>query len=121
MSHRPSCPQGSWPRPTFEVADVFRIKGESYNSSHVLTPEQGRLLRDIPACRTAILGGHEDVCDTCGFTRPAYNSCRNRHCLEAAGGEWSTLAGPKWSRALAGKRGEEWSTGLPFRFLAAVR
>ena len=41
--------------------------------------------------------------------------------MEAAAWEWSTLAGPKWSRALAGKRGEEWSTGIPFRFLAAVR
>jgi len=27
-----------------------------------------------------VLGGHLDVCDTCGHTRPAYNSCRNRHC-----------------------------------------
>ncbi len=43
------------------------------------------------------------------------------HYVEAAAGEWSTLAGPKWSRALAGKRGEEWSTGISFRFLAAVR
>ena len=44
----------------------------------------------------------------------------SRLTLEAAAGEWSTLAGPKWSRALAGKRGEEWSTGISFRFLAAV-
>lgn len=31
-------------------------------------------------CRTANLGGHVDVCRSCGFERPAYNSCRNRHC-----------------------------------------
>jgi len=31
-------------------------------------------------CRTAELGGHVDVCRSCGFERPAYNSCRNRHC-----------------------------------------
>lgn len=31
-------------------------------------------------CRTADLGGHVDVCRSCGFERPAYNSCRNRHC-----------------------------------------
>jgi|SoiMethySBSTD1v2_1073268.scaffolds.fasta_scaffold304775_1 putative transposase/transposase-like zinc-binding protein len=37
-------------------------------------------MRDIVACRTAILGGHLDVCPDCGFNRPAYNSCRNRHC-----------------------------------------
>ncbi len=43
----------------------------------------------IVRCRTAELGGHKDVCRQCGFERPAYNSCRNRHCpkcqaLEAA-------------------------------------
>jgi hypothetical protein len=37
-------------------------------------------MRDIETCRTAVLGGHLDVCDACGDTRPAYNSCRNRHC-----------------------------------------
>jgi len=37
-------------------------------------------MRAIELCRTAALGGHLDVCDTCGYERPAYNSCRNRHC-----------------------------------------
>jgi hypothetical protein len=37
-------------------------------------------MRDIVACRTAVLGGHLDVCDTCGHAEPSYNSCRNRHC-----------------------------------------
>lgn len=37
-------------------------------------------MRAIESCRTAALGGHLEVCDTCGFERPAYNSCRNRHC-----------------------------------------
>lgn len=35
----------------------------------------------IEACRTAVLGGHVDVCQDCGTRRdPAYNSCRNRNC-----------------------------------------
>jgi len=34
----------------------------------------------IESCRTSVLGGHLDVCDGCGYQRPAYNSCRNRHC-----------------------------------------
>jgi len=34
----------------------------------------------IESCRTSVLGGHLDVCDACGYQRPAYNSCRNRHC-----------------------------------------
>ncbi len=39
-------------------------------------------MRDIEACRTEALGGHLDVCPcgSCDFSRPAYNSCRNRHC-----------------------------------------
>lgn len=37
-------------------------------------------MRDIETCRTVVLGGHLDVCDACGDARPAYNSCRNRHC-----------------------------------------
>ena len=37
-------------------------------------------MRDIETCRTAVLGGHLDVCDACGHAVPSYNSCRNRHC-----------------------------------------
>jgi hypothetical protein len=62
------------------VAEVFRRHGPAYRESHVLTPGQGKVLRDVVACRTAALGGHLDVCDTCGHSEPSYNSCRNRHC-----------------------------------------
>lgn len=72
-------------RPRFEVADVFRASIESYRQNHVLTSEQERVVRDLLACRTAALGGHIDVCDDCGFERPAYNSCRNRHCPKCQG------------------------------------
>jgi hypothetical protein len=34
----------------------------------------------LASCRTAALGGHKQVCDHCGHTEIAYNSCRNRHC-----------------------------------------
>jgi hypothetical protein len=39
-------------------------------------------MRDIELCRTEALGGHLDVCPACDcdFSRPSYNSCRNRHC-----------------------------------------
>ena len=42
-------------------------------------------------CRTAALGGHIEQCDSCGFERPAYNSCRNRHCPKC-----QSLAKIKW-------------------------
>jgi hypothetical protein len=79
-------PHGSAPlpsgkgRPRIEVADIFRSHGEVYRQTHVLSQAQRAAMRAIEVCRTAQLGGHVDVCDTCAFARPAYNSCRNRHC-----------------------------------------
>ena len=65
-----------------EVADIVRAYGPAFLAQHgpSLSPEQRRALADIAACRTAVLGGHVEACDACGFERPAYNSCRNRHC-----------------------------------------
>lgn len=67
-------------RPRFEIADVFAAHGETYRGRHRLSGGQLRAMRDIEACRTASLGGHVDVCPKCDFSRPSYNSCRNRHC-----------------------------------------
>jgi len=63
-----------------EIADIFRAHGEVYRQKHALLPEQRDAMRAIEVCRTEVLGGHVDVCDACGLARPAYNSCRNRHC-----------------------------------------
>jgi hypothetical protein len=43
------------------------------------------VLRAIAQCRTAALGGHVEACESCGTTRIAYNSCRNRHCPKCQG------------------------------------
>ena len=59
-----------------EVADILRDHAHGLE----LTREQARAVRDIVACRSARLGGHLEVCPSCGFSREAYNSCRNRHC-----------------------------------------
>jgi hypothetical protein len=59
-----------------EVADVLRDHAHGL----FLSKDQARAVRDIVACRTERLGGHLHVCLECGFSRPAYNSCRNRHC-----------------------------------------
>jgi len=67
-------------RAPIEVADVFRAHGEAYRQSHALPGNQLKVMRAIERCRTEALGGHLDVCLGCGFERPAYNSCRNRHC-----------------------------------------
>ena len=58
--------------------EVARFFAARYGTS--LSLDQRRVLLDLANCRTAALGGHLEVCDECGFQRPAYNSCRNRHC-----------------------------------------
>ena len=65
-----------------EITDIFRQHGKAYMLTHgaTLFPEQRRVMRAIEACRTAVLGGHVDECDSCGHRRLSYNSCRNRHC-----------------------------------------
>jgi hypothetical protein len=69
-------------RPALEVADVIRLHGSDFRARYgrALTREQRTALRDLARCRTAALGGHLDRCPDCGHDRPAYNSCRNRHC-----------------------------------------
>jgi hypothetical protein len=60
----------------WEIGDIIRRYGPAYRCG----AEHQRVLRDLAQCRTAALGGHLDVCASCGATRPVYNSCRNRHC-----------------------------------------
>jgi hypothetical protein len=67
-------------RAKLEVADIFRTYGSMYRMLHRLSLQELRVMRAIQRCRTAELGGHLEVCDTCGYSRPAYNSCRDRHC-----------------------------------------
>ena len=67
-------------RPRLEVADIFQKFGPGYREKHALSALQARVMQDIETCRTAVLGGHLYECDCCDFSRPAYNSCRNRHC-----------------------------------------
>jgi hypothetical protein len=63
-----------------EVGDIFRTYGEVYRRDHPMSDRQSKIMRAIQQCRTAALGGHLEVCSDCGFSRPAYNSCRDRHC-----------------------------------------
>lgn len=81
-------------RPRFEVADVFSAHGETYRQGHRLSGDQLKAMRDIVACRTEALGGHLDVCPNGDFSRPSYNSCRNRHCPKC-----QSLAQARWIQA----------------------
>jgi Putative transposase/Transposase zinc-binding domain len=74
-----------------ELADIFRCHGERYQRTHRLSACERKVMRAVSVCRTQELGGHLDRCDLCGFERPAYNSCRNRHCPKC-----QSLAKAKW-------------------------
>ena len=80
MDIKPCAAQPGQKRPRLEVADIFRSASEAFRDRYVPTPEQCKVITAIERCRTAKLGGHLDVCTTCGHETPAYNSCRNRHC-----------------------------------------
>lgn len=81
-------------RPKYELADIVRAHRDELLGSTSLLPEQARALRAIVLCRTAALGGHLDTCTVCGFERPSYNSCRNRHCPKC-----QALAQERWIAA----------------------
>jgi hypothetical protein len=74
-----------------ELADIFRAHGESYRRHHRLPVSHLKIMQAVERCRTAALGGHLQRCDVCGFERPAYNSCTNRHCPKC-----QSLAKAKW-------------------------
>jgi hypothetical protein len=83
-------------RPVLEVADIFRRHGPAYRQDYAdhLGRTERRVMAAIEACRTPALGGHVEHCADCGFSRHAYNSCRNRHCPKCQG-----LARAEWLEA----------------------
>jgi hypothetical protein len=78
-------------RPRWEVADILREYGEAYRRAHSVPGSHRQVMHAIEVCRTAELGGHLEECDSCGFQRPCYNSCRNRHCPKC-----QSLAKARW-------------------------
>lgn len=78
-------------RPRHEVAEIVRVHGGDSRRAHDPSPAQEKVLRHLATCRTSVLGGHIDRCDSCGFERISYNSCRDRHCPKCqstARAEW---------------------------------
>jgi hypothetical protein len=51
-------------RPTLEVADIFRARGESFidRNETRISYQQLKVTRAITRCRTAALGGHVETC-----------------------------------------------------------
>ena len=63
-----------------ELQDVLQRHWDDYAAARPVSAVQAAAAEGIMACRTAVLGGHADVCDDCGRESVSYNSCRNRHC-----------------------------------------
>ncbi|MDZ4064005.1 MAG: IS91 family transposase [Coriobacteriia bacterium] len=76
------------------MADIVRQHGAELQVLVKLSAQQRRALKAIALCRTPALGGHLDVCRSCGHQRAAYNSCRNRHCPKC-----QALAQERWITA----------------------
>ena len=78
-------------RPRFEVAEILRAHAADYQRAHSPSLAQQKVMRHIADCRTAVLGGHVEQCDSCGRQRVSFNSCRDRHCPKcqsAARDDW---------------------------------
>lgn len=81
-------------RRRFDIADIVRRHRATLEADHDLTVAQRKVLSAIELCRTAALGGHVDVCRSCGYEHYRYHSCRNRHCPKC-----QALAQERWIAA----------------------
>jgi hypothetical protein len=62
------------------IQTIFLQHGESFRRENNLSAVQLKAMQAIERCSTENAGFHSYICDTCGYTEIAYNSCRNRHC-----------------------------------------
>ena len=51
-----------------ELADIFNEYSQEYIKKYNLSQEQLKVISAITSCRTSKLGGHADICDSCGPT-----------------------------------------------------
>lgn len=71
---------GEATRAGLDIGEIFERHEEEARRQLFLSAAQRRVMRRIITCRTAALGGHLEECSHCDAERPAYNSCRDRHC-----------------------------------------
>lgn len=62
------------------IANIIHNFLPVLNAKSKLPSHKLRVLDALEKCRTEYMGGHIEACDSCGETRIAFNSCRNRHC-----------------------------------------
>jgi len=64
------------------LARVLQLFGPAYRERYAttLTKQQDRVLRELTACYTPLMGTHEWTCHDCGTVVTVPNACNNRHC-----------------------------------------
>jgi len=62
------------------IQTIFLHHGERFRNENNLSSVQLKAMQAIEKCATVGAGFHSFICDSCGYTNVAYNSCRNRHC-----------------------------------------
>lgn len=65
-----------------ELADVFRRFAPSYLAAYgaAMPPSHLRVIEDVLACRTEVMGGHVYHCQDCGERFYVLHGCGNRAC-----------------------------------------
>ena len=65
------------------INEIFRKYASEYLAKYPNTSiRERKVINSISQCRIAALGGYIEKCDSCGYTKTIYNSCRDRHCLQ---------------------------------------
>lgn len=67
-------------KPQFELAHIVQHHLSRFIKKYPQSTHHLKTLNAIADCRTAALGGHKSVCNSCHAEKYFYNSCRNRHC-----------------------------------------
>ena len=79
-SHEVPLPGAGQGPPRLTVGGIARAHFGDFTAQRALSEAQRKVLRDVAACRTPVLGGRLDVCAGCGDEKTVFHSCRNRHC-----------------------------------------
>ncbi|MBF0353605.1 MAG: transposase [SAR324 cluster bacterium] len=73
------------------VQQIFQEGYAEYERSHAVSKSMRDTAWSVMNCRTAVLGGYQEVCEAGHFEKNHYNSCRNRQCPQC-----NTAQNEKW-------------------------
>lgn len=70
---------------SLHLSDILRAGFYDYSQSHSMCWQQRKVIRDIVACRTGLLGYQRWQCNQCSHETKIGSSCRDRHCPRCQG------------------------------------